>query len=231
MARKGMGNIPKKFIDVVPDEFVKAVEKEQEELQVLFYDDRVQEIIEKKKDEKDERAVQRDFLVEVSSRDGKRALVVVGALTGNSIVDAAMHNTAREAESDLKDRGYATDLLECPSGSRLRGLLSGSYYTAFCFVGHGGDKKEGDSGDGVPGGVNGNDFLWINNNEVITSYDVQRWRSGSATDVVILHACVQGQSNTARRWQTAFGVSASNYHSWSGACDYVRAFWWQQIWR
>jgi len=230
MKRKVMGNIPNELVDVKPDEFGKVLEEEQKKLQTLFYNKRVKAIIEKKKAGKDEMAVPRGFLAEESSRDEKRALVVVGALTGNSVVDAAMQNTASEAKSDLTNRGYTTDSLECPTVFSLGGLLSGSSYKAFCFIGHGTDPGDGDSGDAVPGGQNGSDFLWINNDEVITSSDVQGWRNGSTTDVVILHACAQGKSNTAKRWQTAFGVSADNYHSWSGSCDYVRAFWWQQAW-
>ncbi|MCK9580858.1 MAG: hypothetical protein M0Q92_10485 [Methanoregula sp.] len=164
--------------------------------------------------------------------EGKKwALVIVGDLTGNTFVDQAMHNTAIEAEKDFTNRGYTTDRMDTLTRAMVERLLRSGQFTAICFIGHGGDIKAGDSANGTPGDRGGNDFLWPNAGEVMDSGDVQTWMGGRAMDVVILHACVQGSTNTAQRWQTAFSVSKANFYSWSGLCRYDRAFWWQQIWK
>ena len=215
-----------------PDEFVKAMEEIESEVQIAFHSEaKVKELKEKQREDEGEggeappRPGERGVRREV-----KRALVVIGALTGNGFVDTAMRNTALEALSDFNDRGYETTLLDQPMCTEVQSFLSDPNMKAFCFVGHGGDKKAGDSGDAKPGGRNGNDTMWPNGGEVISSLDIKRWMNGRTMDVVILHACVQGLSNTAKRWQTAFGVSADNYHSWIGLCRYHQAYWWQFYW-
>ena len=157
----------------------------------------------------------------------KKALVVIGCLTGNSFADAAFRNTAAEAVSDLTDRGYKTTLLSQPTNGQVQAFIADPCVKAFVYVGHGSDE---DSGDSRVGGPNGGDFIWPNCDEVITSAEIRRWMNGGSMDVVILHACFQGSANTRRRWQSAFGVGASNFHSWSGICRYFTAFWWQFGW-
>jgi len=159
--------------------------------------------------------------------DAKKAVVVIGCLTGNAFVDRSFRNTAAEAVSDFVDRGYHTTLLDHPTGTQLKAALADKAVTAFCYVGHGSDS---DSDTAQPGGRGGSDFLWPNCDEIASASDVQRWVGGRAFDVVILHACFQGATNTAKRWQTAFGVGAGNYHSWEGVCRYFTAYWWQFGW-
>ncbi len=157
----------------------------------------------------------------------KKAVVVIGCLTGNGFVDRAFRNTAAEAVSDFVDRGYHTTLLDHPTAAQLAAMLADPAVTAFCYVGHGSDS---DSDTPQPNGKGGSDFLWPNCDEIFSASDAQRAAGGRAFDVVILHACFQGAPNTAARWQAAFGTGAGNFHSWAGVCRYFTAYWWQFGW-
>ena len=157
----------------------------------------------------------------------KKALVIIGNLTGNPIADAAFKNTAAEAVSDFTDRGYETTLLDKPTNKQIKAFLVDPCVKAFAYVGHGSDS---DSDDAKVGGKGGGDFIWPNADEVMTSSEVRHVMNGGTMDVVILHACFQGASNTTTRWTTAFGVGADDFHSWSGLCRYFTAYWWQFGW-
>lgn len=159
--------------------------------------------------------------------DIKKAVVVIGCLTGNRFADRGFRNTAAEAVSDFVDRGYQTTLLDHPTLAQLQTMLADPAVTAFAYVGHGADS---DSDTAQPNGRGGSDFLWPNCDEIASAGDVRRWVAGRAFDVVIIHACYQGATNTAARWQTAFGVGAGNFHSWSEKCRYFQAYWWQFGW-
>lgn len=157
----------------------------------------------------------------------KKAIVIIGCLTGNPIADAAYRNTANEAVSDLTDRGYETTLLNLPTNEQVRSFIADPCVKAFVYVGHGSDS---DSGNSNVGGKSGGDIIWPNCDEVITSSEIRRWLNGGSMELVILHACFQGAKNTSQRWQSAFGVDGSSFSSWSGLCRYFSAYWWQFVW-
>jgi len=157
----------------------------------------------------------------------KKAVVVIGCLTDYAFSNQAYKNTANEAVSDFNDRGYNTTLLNRPTRAQLRALIADPCLKAFCYVGHGADS---DSDNARVGDRGGGDTLWINCDDFISSSDIKKWINKGTMDIVILHACYQGASNTTTRWSTAFGVGAEGFYSWSGLCRYFTAFWWQFGW-
>jgi hypothetical protein len=223
---------------VKPDDIGTFMDKVMDDIEKRFHADKKIKRILEKKDEKRVKAAARKAPPVRSVKTGrteeedktKKALVIVGALTGNEFVDLAMHDTAVEAENDFKKRGYVTERWASLSKTVVENLIRSGQFDAFCFVGHGSDPKGGDSADGIPGHGGSSDSLWPNDDEVIDAYDVQKWLGGHTMDVVILHACAQGKPNTGQRWRTAFGVSKANFHSWSGLCSFDKAYLWQHYW-
>ncbi len=157
----------------------------------------------------------------------KKAVVAVGALTGFVFSDRIFRNTAEEAVRDLNNRGYLTALLDQPTSAQIKGFIVDPCVKAFCYIGHGSDE---DSKTGVPGEPGGADFMWPNENEVITSAEIKFWMNQGRLDALILHACFQGAVNNAARWKEAFGLQDADFFAFKKRARGPISFWWQMFW-